>query len=96
MSDREQPLIRRSVSFRGNVQGVGFRYTTRTIAAGFPVTGFVRNLADGSVELVVEATRKAADDFVAEVRQVMRNYITDVSIKDESFRGEFNSFEIAH
>ena len=43
----------RRVIFHGRVQGVGFRYTTRRISRGFSVTGFVRNLADGTVELLV-------------------------------------------
>lgn len=96
MSDQEHRLIRRTVIFRGNVQGVGFRYTARTISVGFPITGYVRNLADGTVELVIEGTRGDADGFTAEIRRVMRNHITDISCIDDSFRDEFNSFEIAH
>ena len=48
--DRRQ----REVYYAGNVQGVGFRYTARCAAAGLDVTGFVRNLPDGRVHLVVE------------------------------------------
>lgn len=40
------------VFYEGNVQGVGFRYSVRQIAKGFDVTGSVRNLADGRVELL--------------------------------------------
>ena len=40
--------------FSGHVQGVGFRYTTRSVASRFAVTGYVRNLPDGRVELVAE------------------------------------------
>ncbi|MBL8829940.1 MAG: acylphosphatase, partial [Planctomycetaceae bacterium] len=46
--------IRRRVLFHGRVQGVGFRVTTRSIAQRFAVTGWVRNLPDGSVELLAE------------------------------------------
>ena len=42
----------------GRVQGVGFRYTVRSLAVGFDVTGFVRNLPDGRVHLVVEGGRR--------------------------------------
>lgn len=42
---------------RGIVQGVGFRYFTRECAARLELTGWVRNVADGSVELVAEGPR---------------------------------------
>ena len=50
----EDAAERRVVHYSGRVQGVGFRYTVRTLATRFAVTGFVRNLADGRVQLVVE------------------------------------------
>ena len=52
------------VTYRGRVQGVGFRYTARTVAAGYAVQGFVRNLPDGGVQLVVEG---AADEEPVEI-----------------------------
>ena len=45
---------RRHAWFRGTVQGVGFRFTTRRLADRRRVGGFVRNLPDGRVEVVVE------------------------------------------
>ena len=42
------------VFYSGHVQGVGFRYTVKTVAWGFEVTGTVRNLQDGRVELIAE------------------------------------------
>src|SRR6187455_864933 len=48
------PTERRRVWYEGRVQGVGFRYTARGLAGGFPVSGYVRNLDDGRVELVAE------------------------------------------
>ena len=45
---------RAQVFYSGRVQGVGFRYSAREVACGCEVTGFVRNLPDGRVELVVE------------------------------------------
>ena len=46
--------VRRRVIYHGHVQGVGFRATARSVASRFPVSGYVRNQADGTVELVVE------------------------------------------
>ena len=46
------------IFYSGRVQGVGFRYTAKTVAAGFEITGTVRNLPDGRVELVAEGARE--------------------------------------
>ena len=53
----------RRTIYTGHVQGVGFRYTTSRIARQFPVTGYVRNLADGTVELVAQGDSAALDQF---------------------------------
>ncbi len=65
----EQVMISLQVFYEGHVQGVGFRFTVRHIAKGFDLTGWVRNLPDGRVELQVtgeEAEVRAFVDHVAE------------------------------
>ena len=52
-----------TIFYSGRVQGVGFRYTARHLALGFEVTGTVRNLADGRVELVAEGEREELEAF---------------------------------
>ena len=47
--DASRRRLRCRVIYRGRVQGVGFRYTSASIARRFPVTGYVRNLPDGTV-----------------------------------------------
>lgn len=66
---------RRQVFYSGRVQGVGFRYTVRSLAAPLAVAGYVRNLSDGRVELVVEGTRDEVGRLLAAVRQAMGQYI---------------------
>jgi acylphosphatase len=53
---------------RGRVQGVGFRYFALKIAEELRVTGFVRNLPDGSVEVVAEAGEAVLAEFEAKLR----------------------------
>jgi acylphosphatase len=57
------------VLYSGRVQGVGFRYTVRTLATGYEVAGTVRNLKDGRVELAVEGTKPELEAFRAGIRE---------------------------
>lgn len=63
------------VHFTGHVQGVGFRYQTRQIAMEFDVSGTVRNLLDGRVQLEVEGAREEVLGFLAEVEDRLGMYI---------------------
>jgi acylphosphatase len=66
---------RYEIHYSGRVQGVGFRYTVRRIASRYPVTGFVKNLSNGKVQLVAEGPTSQVAAFVAEVAETMRDYI---------------------
>lgn len=72
-----------SIFFTGHVQGVGFRYSTLQVAKEFEVTGFVRNLADGRVEVQAEGAAAEIDAFVEAVQDKMHGYIR----KTERSRG---------
>ena len=60
-------MISLQVFYEGHVQGVGFRFTVRHIAKGFDVTGWVRNLPDGRVELQVTGEEGEVHEFVNRV-----------------------------
>ncbi len=60
---------RLQVLYSGRVQGVGFRYQAKRIAAGFEVVGIVRNLADGRVEIEAEGTVDELKEFLQAVRE---------------------------
>jgi acylphosphatase len=87
---------RRTVEYRGHVQGVGFRYTTHTIARRYQVNGYVRNLADGRVELVAEGEPHELDAFLSEVRERFFSNIRDERSDVQPASGEFTEFEIRH
>jgi acylphosphatase len=87
---------RRTVYYSGHVQGVGFRYTTHSIARGHHVTGYVRNLPDGRVELVAEGAPREIDTFLEEVRERFGSFIRYERLDSGPATGEFSGFEIRH
>ena len=94
--NRPAPSERRQAFYSGQVQGVGFRYTVRQLAQGFDVTGFVRNLPDGRVELVAEGAAAELNMFMSEIAERMAGYIRDTAVDVRPGTGEFAGFEIRH
>jgi acylphosphatase len=88
--------VRRTTLFSGQVQGVGFRFTARDVARQFDITGYVRNLPDGRVELVIEGAPAELERFVAEVEQAMAGCIRDRRTTESPATGEFSGFGIRH
>ena len=83
------------VFYEGRVQGVGFRYTARRVAAGFDVAGYVRNLADGRVELVVSGDDEEVDGFLTAVRESeLAGHIAGESLAEIGKPAELRGFEI--
>jgi acylphosphatase len=62
-------MTSRLVHYDGRVQGVGFRWTVKSLASGYDVTGSVRNLADGRVELIASGDSAEVEDFLRAVRE---------------------------
>ena len=84
-------------SFSGTVQGVGFRFTAERLARHFEVTGYVKNLPSGKVELVAEGEEKALSDFLKAIREgPMNPYIRDVKIQWSEATGNFKEFGIGY
>ena len=85
---------RQEVRYLGEVQGVGFRYTTIRVARGYEVTGFVRNEPDGSVRLVVEGEPAEIEACLRDLAEVMSGNIRDVMLQKLPATGEFKDFTI--
>ncbi|HWA86036.1 MAG TPA: acylphosphatase [Opitutus sp.] len=83
-----------TVFFAGRVQGVGFRYTVMQIAAGFDVTGYVRNLPDGRVQLEAEGRAEEIAAFVSSIEERMHGYIRRSERTSARRAAEFNGFTI--
>jgi acylphosphatase len=85
------------VFYEGNVQGVGFRWSVRNIAKGFDVTGSVRNLRDGRVELLAAGDQEEVHAFLDAILQSeLRAHIKKHSESPLADPPAFRGFEIWH
>ena len=83
------------IFYSGRVQGVGFRYTARSVASGFEVTGTVRNLADGRVELMAEGAEDELEAFRQAIRASgLEHFIQKEDVSWVQAKNEFRGFEI--
>ncbi len=87
-------ITRLHAVFSGRVQGVGFRFTAERMACRFPVTGYVRNLAKGKVEMTAEGEKSVLEDFLAALREAFGENIRDVEVEWSQPSGEFKGFGI--
>jgi acylphosphatase len=87
---------RRTCLFTGRVQGVGFRYTVHNLAMPHNVKGYVRNLPDGRVELVMEGPDQDMDHLLDAIRQKMTHFIRRVDTQTQPPTGAFSGFSIKH
>ncbi|WP_029523132.1 acylphosphatase [Persephonella sp. KM09-Lau-8] len=83
--------------FAGTVQGVGFRYFVRNIAKEMGVKGYVRNLPDGTVEVVAEGDEQTLREFLKAIEQgPPLAEVTDIRYQFEDKEGGFTDFEILY
>ena len=81
--------------YSGTVQGVGFRWRVVDAARGIAVTGYVKNLPDGRVELVAEGARADVERLLDAVRTRMRRLIEGEDVAWARASGEFRGFDVA-
>jgi len=87
---------RLQVFFSGHVQGVGFRYAVRQLSLEFEVTGWVKNMPDGRVQLMVEGDRDELETFQKAIPDAgLRCFIHEIHSDWSKGTGEFKGFEIA-
>ncbi len=95
--NRHPQLGRFRALLRGRVQGVGFRFFAESRAGAHGVTGYVRNLPTGEVEVVAEGDRQELEAFLEELRRGPRGaHVTDVLVSWEEPRGEPDDFSVRY
>jgi acylphosphatase len=87
-------MLAKKVIFIGNVQGVGFRFTAHNIARRYRLVGFVRNLPDGSVEMLAQGDSADIDNCIQDIEESFTGYIRDKEIEDLPASPSFKDFRI--
>jgi len=96
MSERQDAgtRVRLGAWVHGQVQGVGFRWWTRSRALELGLTGFARNSADGRVHVVAEGSRANCDRLLVFLRSGTTPGRVDLVVESwETARGDFTGFE---
>lgn len=78
--------------FKGKVQGVGFRFSAVECALHKDLTGWVKNLDDGSVEIVAEGEHDRLEKFLAELNKLFARNIRDTDVQWAEATDEFSEF----
>ena len=89
------PLFRAHIFYTGRVQGVGFRYTAEAIAHRLELTGWVKNLPDGRVELVCEGPKDKIEALFSEIQDgSLGRHIKKADCRWEEPVNEFKEFRV--
>lgn len=84
------------VIFRGRVQGVGFRYTAHRAASHYGLTGFVKNLPDGTVEALFQGTAANIGACMDEIADHLGGYIREITANRRPVNPQYHDFKIAY
>ena len=85
--------VAKHIIFTGRVQGVGFRFTAYNLANRHQLTGFVRNLSDGTVEMVVQGPPDDIEDCIKDITDSFGGRI-DKKIQEVTINPSYKDFKI--
>jgi acylphosphatase len=86
--------IAKHIIFIGQVQGIGFRFTAFNIANRHQLTGFVRNLPDGTVEMFAQGPAETVDDCIRDIEEEFSGYIRETKIEEIPPNPKYEEFKI--
>ncbi len=84
----------RHISFSGRVQGVGFRFTAHRIASEYGITGYVKNLPGGTVEMRAQGTEKQIQSCIDSIKENFGANIQETRLTEVDFDPAYDNFRI--
>jgi acylphosphatase len=87
-------MVAKHIIFTGRVQGVGFRFTAHRIARLNQLKGFIRNLPNGSVEMLAQGYSEDVDDCIENIKESFAGYIKDTEIEELPLDPRYKDFKI--
>jgi acylphosphatase len=87
-------MVARHIIFIGRVQGVGFRFTAHRMAQRHQLSGFVRNLPDGTVEMLTQGPVQDIDDCIRDINDYFGDYIRETKILEIPTDPKHRNFKI--
>lgn len=87
-------MIAKHIIFVGRVQGVGFRFTAQRASRRRQLTGFVRNLWDGTVEMLAQGRPEEVDDCIQDLAEYFTGYIRETKIEEVPPDPKYSDFQI--
>ena len=87
-------MAARHVIFIGRVQGVGFRFTAHRMAQRHQLTGFVRNLPDGTVEMLAQGPAQDIDDCIWDIKEYFGDYLRETRVQEIPTDPKYKDFRI--
>ncbi len=75
-------MLAKRIIFTGRVQGVGFRFTAHRAASRRQLTGFVRNVPDGTVEMLAQGRSEDIDDCIQDIKEYFTGYLRETRIEE--------------
>ena len=88
--------IAKQIIFKGRVQGVGFRYTAQRMASRYDLTGYVRNLPDGTVEALLQGTKPNIQACLNDLQDTFGGYLRELKTTDKPVNPRYHDFRIAY
>jgi len=85
----------KQIIFTGYVQGVGFRFTSQRIANRYRLSGWVRNLPNGNVEMHIQGPEESIQNCIRDIQEAFGGYIQETKTENVPPDPKIKSFQVA-